>query len=196
VAITPDGGQALMLAAGSNEVFVLSISPTGVLSDSGQRVTLAGTELNGGRTIAITPNGQLALVTDIFNDVVNVLTREGTSWSLAGSIAGLGNAPSGVAITPDGTKAYVSSFGDNLVSVLTISENSVSDSGTRITVAAGTPDTFFGVPGIAVTPDGARLLISSFASDVISMIDTATDTLLEQTIPVGDSPAGIGMPPP
>jgi YVTN family beta-propeller protein len=61
-------------------------------------------------------------------------------------------------------------------------------------VPAGTPNFFYGVPGLAVTPDGTRLLIASFDGGVVSMIETATDTLIQQTIPVGTGPRGVGVP--
>ena len=47
---------------------------------------------------------------------------------------------------------------------------------------------------MAVTPDGTRLFVASNAGDVVSVIDTATNTLI-LTIPVADAPIGIGMPP-
>ena len=65
-----------------------------------------------------------------------------------------------------------------------------------ISVPGGTPATFFGVPGLAITPDGSRLWIAGYGTGTISILNTATDTLLEGTITVGAGPAGIGMPRP
>jgi YVTN family beta-propeller protein len=164
-----------------------------VLQDTGQRIGLAG--LVGVRSIAITPNGNLAFVTNIASNLINILRRVNGVWTFDSTIGNLGNQPSGVAITPNGSKVYVSSFVDSKVAVLTISGSDVvADTGTRITVAAGTPNTPFGSPGLAVTPDGTRLFIASYANNLISILDTATDTLTGQTIPVGTSPTGIGMP--
>jgi YVTN family beta-propeller protein len=193
VAITPDGSQVLVLAAGANLVSVLSISPVGVLADTGQRVGLAG-GVNGGRVIAIAPGGDVALVTSTFG-VVSVLKANGGLWAFSSVVGNLGAGVSGLAMTPDGSKAYVSRGGLNEVAVLSVNGSNVTDTTIRIAVPAGTPETFFGVPGLAVTPDGMRLFIASFASDVISIVDTTTDTLLPFVIPVGDGPAGIGMPP-
>jgi YVTN family beta-propeller protein len=91
----------------------------------------------------------------------------------------------------------VSNASDSNLSVLSIDTNdNVTDTGRRIPIPNGTPATFFGVPGIALTPDGTRLFISGFGTGRVSILDTATDTLLPVTITVGSGPAGIGMPGP
>jgi YVTN family beta-propeller protein len=195
VAITPDGAQALILGALTNELSVLTISPAGVLQDTGQRVALGGL-VGGPRSIVITPNGRVALITNT-GGVVHVVRFDGTSWVYAATVANMGSGASGVAITPDGTTAYVSATGTNQISVLTIAgDDTVTDTAVRITIPGGTPATFFGSPGLAVTPDGTRLLIASYPAAVISMVDTATNTVLPQTIALGGRPRGIGMPPP
>ncbi|HEX6214642.1 MAG TPA: hypothetical protein VFZ38_07485, partial [Vicinamibacterales bacterium] len=115
------------------------------------------------------------------------------TWSLFTTLTGLGTFSSGVAISPDGSKAYLAGSGQ--IAVINIAGHVFSDSGIRITPPAGTQgDPLFGVPGLAVTPDGTRLFVASNAGDVVSVIDTATNTLI-LTIPVADAPIGIGMPP-
>ena len=192
VAITPDGTHVLVLSAPTNQVSVLTISPAGVLADTGQRVSIEGSGLS--RSIVITPNGNLALVTST-DGLVNVLQLVAGAWVQVDAIGGLGTSPSGIAITPDGSRAYVSSFDGSHLAVLTITDGVVADSGLRIAIPAGTPNTFFGVPGLAVTPDGTRLFISSYNSDVVTILNTSDNTVMT-TIAVGDGPAGIGMPPP
>jgi YVTN family beta-propeller protein len=102
---------------------------------------------------------------------------------------------SGVAVTPDGLKAYVSSEADSKIAVLSInpSTNAVTDTGVRVTVPSGTPSGWYGVPGLAVTPDGTRLYIAAGISNKVSVLDTSTDTIVG-TITVGSRPSGIGMP--
>ena len=194
VAVTPDGSLALLVGVNTNEVGVLTVSNTGVLADSGQRITLAGSA-GGPRSIAITPNGKLALVTDKGSNLLTVLSISGATVTLAGSIPNLGNQVSGIAVTPDGLKAYVSSYLDSMVAVLSINPttNVVTDTAVRITVPDGTPATWIGVPGLAVTPDGGRLYVASGSTNKISIVDTSTDAIVS-TITVGSQPAGIGMP--
>jgi DNA-binding beta-propeller fold protein YncE len=198
VAITPDGAFALVVDEIQNQVLVLAIGADGTLSDTGRNVSLGGT---GGlaTTIAITPDGRRALVVNSFANSVNVLGIAGGVVSNIGVVANLGNSSSGIAVTPDGTKAYVSDgFGSTgaTVAVLQIDANdNVTDTGRRIAIASDSlPVAGFGVAGIAVTPDGTRLWISGFSSNQISIVDTATDTLLQQTIAAPGAPFGIGMP--
>lgn len=200
VAVTPDGALALVVSANTNQVSVLAIGANGSLTDTGQRVTLSGSA-GGPRSIVITPNGRRALVTDSDNSLVTILGLTGGTVSNLGSIRNVGTSTSfntsGLAITRDGTKVYVSNARDSNVAVLSIDANdNVTDTGRRIPVPNGTPATFFGVPGIAITPDGARLFISGFNTGRVSILDIATDTLLPVTIIVSSGPAGIGMPGP
>jgi YVTN family beta-propeller protein len=188
-AITPDGTQVLVLSFGQSLVSVLTMSGTGVLQDTGQRIPLG----SGGTSIAISPNGTLAFVPGL-NQQLHVLQSTGGTWSLATTINGLVAFASGIAIAPDGSRAYVT--GSTQIAVLNIVNNVVSDTGVRITPPAGTQqNALFGVPGLAVTPDGTRLFVVGTANDVVSVIDTSTNTVI-LTIPVGDGPTGIGMPPP
>jgi hypothetical protein len=198
VAITPDGTLALVVSADTNQVSVLTINANGVLADTNQRVTLSGL-VNGPRSIAVTPNGHRAIVTDSAKSLVTVLAINGTVVTNVGSVGSLGTSQtfntSGIAITPDGRKVYISNGRDSTIAVLAIDAgDNVTDTGKRINVPSGTPETFFGVPGIAVTQDGARLLISGYDTGRVSFLDTATDTLLPLTITVGAHPTGIGMP--
>jgi len=172
----------------------MTMSNAGVLADTGQRITLAGTA-GGPRSIAITPNGKLALVTDNVSNLVSVLSITGGNVALAASIATGGNQVTGVAVTPNGLKAYVSSQIDSKVAVLSInpSTNVVTDTGVRVTIPSGTPSGWYGVPGLAVTPDGSRLYIAAGISNRVSVVDTSTDTVVA-TITVGSQPTGIGMP--
>ena len=198
VALTPDENAVLVLSADTRQVAYLSLT-NGVLADTGLRTNLPGALAQGARVIAVTPDGALALVTDSQNDLVNVIrlsTRE-----VVQTVTGLGSGTSGLAITPSGTKAYVSSAFDSKLWVLNVNPAAALPvtlaTPTGITVPNGTPQTFYGVPGLALTPDGGRLFIAGFRSNQpgqISILDTATDTLVAATIPVGVGPAGVGMP--
>jgi YVTN family beta-propeller protein len=198
-AITPDGSLALVVDPFANKVAVFTMSSAnGVLADTGQRITLSASNAYP-MSIAVTPNGHLALVTHGgpgttgFVDVLSI-TSSGIVTQ-TGSVTSLGTNTKGVAITPDGSKAYVSSFDSSDVAVLSIDVtlNTVSDTSTRIAITSGTQDAPFGVSGIAVTPDGTKLYVTG-PTGTISIVNTADDTLLGTTISVGAAPHGIGMP--
>jgi len=190
--VSRDGKLVLVLSANTNQVSVLNLNSKGVLTDTGQRVQLSGVS-GRPRSMAITPNGHIVLVTDT-SGVVTILSIDGTTVSNVGAVTNLDQLASGVAITRDGRKAYISSVNTTLAVLSIDPGDKVTDTGRRIFVPDGTPTTFFGVPGLAITPDGQRLFIVGHTSGRVSILDTATDTLLPETIPVGDLPAGIAMP--
>ena len=190
--VSRDGKLVLILSAETNEVSVLNINSKGVLTDTGQHVPLSGV-IHGPRAMALTPNGHIGLVTDT-SGVVTILSINGSTVSNVGAITNLDKSTCGVAITRDGRKAYISSVNTTLAVLSIEPGDKVTDTGRRIFVPDGTPTTFFGVPGLAITPDGQRLFIVGHTSGHVSILDTTTDTLLPESIPVGDLPAGIAMP--
>ena len=48
--------------------------------------------------------------------------------------------------------------------------------------------------GVAITPDGTRVYVTNDNSDTISVIDTATNTVVA-TIPVGSGPVAVAITP-
>jgi YVTN family beta-propeller protein len=190
--VSRNGQLVLILSSALNQVSVLNINSKGVLTDTGQRVTLSRVP-GGPRSMAITPNGHTALVTDT-TGVVTILSINGSTVSNVGAVTNLDRDTSGVAITRDGRKAYISSVNTTLAVLSIDPGDKVTDTGRRIFVPDGVPTTFFGVPGLAITPNGQRLFIVGHTSGRVSILDTATDTLLPETISVGSLPAGIAMP--
>lgn len=77
--------------------------------------------------------------------------------------------------------AYVGLYGDNAVAVVELASGKV-----RTTIPVTAPD------GMAVTPDGAKVYVSSNDSGTVAVIDTAS-ARVTTTIPVGTQPAGMGL---
>jgi YVTN family beta-propeller protein len=48
---------------------------------------------------------------------------------------------------------------------------------------------------VAVTPDGTRVYLTHIGNNVVSVIDTATNTVIGSPIPVGFSPYGLAVTP-
>src|ERR1700751_3399313 len=99
-----------------------------------------------------------------------------------------GQFPTGIAITSDGTRAYVvnqlvTNQGTNTVSVVDIMTNSIV-----ATISVG-----LGPSQIAITPDGTRAYVPNQQDFIISVIDTATNTVVT-TIPLSGG-AGIAITP-
>jgi YVTN family beta-propeller protein len=189
VAITPDNSTVLLNDFNANRIRVLSLSPTGVLTDTGVVLINPG---SGPMSVAVAPNGRFALVTNNGTGDVTVL-RISAAGNVTASTTRIpvGSSPNGVAFTPDGSKAYVA--GGLGVAVLRIdAQDNVTDSGVRIALPNGAPNSFFGVGGLAIGPNG-RAYVSNFNSNTVTVLDTQTDAIIG-TIPVGAGPAGIGVP--
>lgn len=129
--------------------------------------------------------------------------------------AGL-SGPFAIAITPDDNFAYVTNFGSNnfipigtTVSVIDLSDNTIS----------ATIDLAIQPAGLAITPDGKFAYASNYnalyssngvyngqvfvgsvnilvpGQGTVNIIDTATNSVVSQTIAVGQSPANIVISP-
>lgn len=189
VAITPDNRTVILGDDTFNRFSILTLSTQGTLTDTGIRVPNTGG--SGQRTIAIAPDGNFALATNLSGSMTILKIDPAAGVSVRGSLP-LCCSPSGVTITPDGSRAYIS-MTNSTVAVLNIdSADNVTDSGIRIPIPGGTPDTFYGTPGIAVSADGTRVYVSNPFSNTISILDTNTNTIVS-TVPVGSGPAGIGV---
>src|ERR1700751_3460771 len=134
--------------------------------------------------VAVTPDGTSVYVTNIFNSISVI---DAATNSVVEKIPS-GQFPTGIAITPDGTRAYVvnqlvTNQGTNTVSVVDIMTNSIV-----ATISVG-----LGPSQIAITPDGTRAYVPNQQDFIISVIDTATNTVVT-TIPLSGG-AGIAITP-
>jgi YVTN family beta-propeller protein len=190
VAITPDNRTVIIGDDTNNQFSILSLSAQGILADTGIRVP--NTQGNGQRTIAISPDGHFALNTNLSGSMTILKIDPVAGVTVNGSLP-LCCSPSGIVIAPNGSRAYAS-MTNSTVAVLNIDPaDNVTDSGIRISIPGGTPQTFYGTPGIAVSADGTRLYVSNPFANTITLVDTATNTIVG-TVPVGSGPAGIGVP--
>ena len=128
--------------------------------------------------VAVTPDGTKVYVANGSDSTVSVIAT--ASNTVIATIPGV-FFPSGLAITADGTKAYVAT--NSTVSVIDTAINKVV--GTPIPVGASSN-------GVAVTPDGTKVYLSHSAVDTVSVIATASNTVVA-TIPVGMIPQGVAV---
>ncbi len=166
VAVTPDG-KHLYVTMDRGSLSVIDTASNTVAA------TVAG---GGGRVgLAVTPDGKHVYAG-------NAVIDTASNTVVAGITGGLE-----VAITPDGKHAY---FTDGTV------PGTVSVFDTFTNTMVGTPIPVGDRPiGVAVTPDGKHAYVTNDASTTVSVIDTATNTVVA-TVPVGNAPFGVAIVPP
>lgn len=133
------------------------------------------------RDIAVSPNGNLAYVTNAADDSVSVID---TDSQMVTATIKVGSSPRDVEIAPDGARLYVSNRNDDSLSVIDTTSKTIVT-----TLSVGSEP-----QGLGVTPDGSLLFVTNSGSDAVSVVDTDSNTTLA-TISVGNSPRDVGVTP-
>jgi DNA-binding beta-propeller fold protein YncE len=188
VAISPDGKTALVVKAGSDKVAVLTIDNGKVAYDAKNDLPANNYPYN----VAITPNGQLALIantggggsSDGDADTVSVVDMTAKPIHIIDHVT-VGDSPEGLAISPKGNIAVtVEARGSNrsketwyyhpggAISVLRIDGKKVTRAG-EVTVG-GLPE------GAAFSADGSHIYVGNFMNSDLSVLQVmgaqVTDT--------------------
>jgi YVTN family beta-propeller protein len=137
----------------------------------------------GPTSVAITPDGKYAYVTDVVGESVSVI-ETGLRRKVA-TIEGVGAEPFGIAITPDGKYAYVTDNGSDEVTVISTATKKVVKS-----ISVGSEPL-----GVAISPTGKFAYVTDFIDGTVEAINTETMTVSGQPIPVGEGPVGIEFTP-
>jgi YVTN family beta-propeller protein len=137
----------------------------------------------GPTSVAITPDGKYAYVSDVFGESVSVI-ETGLRRRLT-TIEGVGKEPFGIAISPDGKYAYVTDSGSKEVAVISTATKKVVKS-----IPVGDEPT-----GIAFSPTGNLAYVVDSLDDQVKVINTETMSVTGQAIEVGEHPVGIEFNP-
>lgn len=185
VAITPDATTALV----ANTFGYVSVIDT---SSFAQRTPISVCSFAS--SVAITPDGRTAVVTcpnDATVEVIDLLTGTVGAPIVVGIYPSL---PYSVAISPDGSTAYVVDF--NGRSPFTSTNGDV----VSVSIATGSVGPTIHLSGVeamgvAVTPDGHRLLVGVWgdttSGSAVDVIDTRTDTVTAVRVPTGPTSIAI-----
>jgi YVTN family beta-propeller protein len=185
VAVSPNGGMAYALVASVDQPAPSqgTVYPVNLSTDA------VGTGLTVGQigpytsTIAITPDGSTAYVTNSAGDTV-VPVNLGT-WK-AGPAITVGSDPSSIAFSPDGGTAYVTNSGGDTITPIKVSTNTAQ---TPITVGSG-PD------AIAIAPDGTTAYVANENDSTVSPVSLTTGTAGPPiALPAGSYPDAITIIP-
>lgn len=188
VSITPDGTLAVVANNISDNVTLLDLELDAVVG----HVDLAGDRIGD---VEVTPDGTTAVVACIDTDSLAIVDL--TTRSLATNVGTRGR-PDQIAISSDGSIAYTATLNNgsfDYVSVVSVAGASSSLLGEvavgqlGAAIAGNTVNS-----GLALTPDDAFLLVANSFDDDVSVIDTATLSVVA-SVPVGDFPLRIAISP-
>lgn len=174
VAITLDESQAYVTNRHSNNVSVIDIASNSVID-----TVDVGEEPYG---VAINPNGTKAYVTNQASDSVSVID---TTTNKIIATVNVGKYPHGVAVTPDGKWVYVANHNTPHGTVSVI--NTTTDT-TIQNISVGKYPC-----GVAITYDGKWVYVTNSGSNIVSIINTTTNTVMLKKVPVGICPSGLGQ---
>jgi len=163
----------------------------------GFRVTPVGRQTRvGGLPLAsaVSPDGRTLLVVNAGDGAQSVKVVDTATARVRQSLPYF--APSGVyagvAFSPDGLHAYVSGGGNDIVRVYDVQGQQLTET-TPVylpTAADSTPLHPFPA-GLAVTPNGGRLVVADQMGDAVSVVDLADRRI--STVPVGHRPCGVAV---
>jgi YVTN family beta-propeller protein len=162
----------------------------------GFRITPAGRQVRLGDlplAAALTPDGATLLVSNDGQAVQSLQVVDVRSGAVRQSIEY--RSPQalfvGLAVSPDGQHAYASAGGNNKIRVYDLTGGQLTETASiplPTTNPAGTPVNMYPA-GIAVTPDGRRLVIADQLADAATVLDLGTQ--VAHTIGIGHNPYGV-----
>lgn len=180
---------AYVLDGVSMQVAAIGVTPDGHLQDTGVRIALNGTA-QGVRFIASYAGGTRLLVSHKTDGAVEVL--DVASQTSLGRVEGLGSAIGAIAVTPDGTKALVADFAGSRWAVLDLTSPGLpTDTGMRVAVPTGVPNTFVGTRTFAFLGD--TMYFSSTSGNGVSSLDWKTLEVHPDYFATGAAPAGLDI---
>jgi YVTN family beta-propeller protein len=169
--------------AGSNTVSVIHTATNTVI---GSPIVVGSVPIG----VAVTPDGRKVYVANNGTDTVSVID---TATNTVIATIRVGPNPYGVAVTPDGSKVFVANCGCNTPTSAPFPRNTVSVIDTATNTVVGSPIPVGSIPlAVAATPDGSKVYVTNSASNSISAIATAANTV--RAFPVSE-PHGLAVSP-
>ena len=192
VAVTADNSK-VYVGLGSGDVAVIEANNNNVVSV----ISGVGGLLNG--ILAVGPVGQVpqsVFVSDATAGQVVVIQGSNVVGRIdVGSPPS--SAPMGLVANANGTRVYVVDLFIDPMTLGQVLEVSVIDTTSNpmrvIQSITIDPDTIASPGGIALSPDGTKLYVTSDAIDKLHIVTLATGTVA--TVQVGDSPMGVATDP-
>jgi YVTN family beta-propeller protein len=169
-----------------------AVTPAGFwVTPAGEQTPLGGLPLSAqlspdGRTLLVSNDGQGTQSLQVVDTGTSTVTQTIPYSSPRALFVGL-------AFSPDGTTVYAGGGGEQVVHTYSVSAGKLTE--TRPIPVPSPPGTTVNMfpAGLAVTPDGSRLVVADHLADSVSVIDLATKAVA--TVAAGHNPWGVAVSP-
>ncbi|MEM7795757.1 MAG: DUF4347 domain-containing protein [Cyanobacteria bacterium P01_C01_bin.118] len=207
VAISPDGNQIYVTSAVESAVTVFNrdtfgnISFSQVIRDGSNIREILGSELLAGAFgVAVSPDGSQVFVASVGDDGLTVFDRDSAGnltenqrlrdgrrdpndndiTTLAGAID--------VTVSPDGAQVFVVSLNDGAITIFDRDASGTLTLRQSIIDGQGGADQLFGASGVAISPTGDQVFVTSHVDAAITVFnrDGSGNLTFRQTIKDGD----------
>jgi YVTN family beta-propeller protein len=166
----------------------------------GWRVTPAGSQTTLGAlptTAALSPDGKMLVVLNAGDGTESLQVVDTGDGKVEQTIPYKGSEAvyAGVVFSPDGSHVYASGGGNEKIRTYSVAGGHLTEGASIAlpkTNPAGQPVNMYPA-GLAITPDGKRLVVADQMADAASTVDIATG--LVSTVPVGHNPYGVALSP-
>ncbi len=148
--------------------------------------TITGVESPIG--VAVSPDGTLAYITN--GGAADSISVIDTRTDTVIDTIPVGDGIREMVLSPDGDRIYLTRTGDQLDSIGTLV---VVDTASRAVTGTEIP-VGYNPEGVAVSPNGSRVYVANVYGGDVSVIDTATDTVIASP-QVGSGPARVAVSP-
>jgi DNA-binding beta-propeller fold protein YncE len=204
-AISPQG-SIVIAGPQSSMIYALEFSGGQITLPEGTNDQYGATQGTASTYVAITPDGQTALIPAASTKIV-VIPIDASGRIPAGGgtlVSSGGSGAQAIAITRDGKRAFVRNFfspGNN-VAVFDIVGGTLKDTGMRLhssgfpeEILALVPDgNFVGIPTIAVTPDGRKVYTTNPFLNQVEVFDVEKPQAIRR-FSTGPNPIGVAIQP-
>lgn len=182
IALTPAGNLAYVATTGEDRAVVIDAAANRVLTN----VVLS----NAPSAVAVSPAGRFAYA---YVNGTPVSLVDTTTQSIVGARTLPPNSrPTDLAFAPDGATVFVGFANPEAEASIWVFDTDVLSGRPPLLARIGLGSQVEPL-GLAVTGDGSALYVTNGTRNEVLIIDTATNTVSETTIPVGRGPRGIAI---